>query len=354
MGKLHILLLGLYEHDAIGNFTLAIASHIRESGKKCAIYAQDHSASLHVDGTYEDFFSVVQPKDILLYTFSNVDPQLPRIMEAPCRRVIYYHNITPGHFFRPYDAGIADMLDRGRSLFPLVSQAHAVFANSAWSLRELMPYIAPDARYGVMPPLTKAMFERFENMGTSTTTPEWLPMPYILTMGRLVPHKNIIWGLKQFSALHAHMPQLSYAIVGGDGGMGAYAQEVVRLASTLGDAQRKVHFIGDVSDEDALAWLGNAHALLCVSQHEGFGVPLVEAMLRGVPVMALSQPAVNETLGAAALILESQDVEHNAERMESFLLNQKKIAKLKGMQYERCKVIKLLSVDNIFWEVLMS
>ncbi|WP_165072185.1 glycosyltransferase family 4 protein [Desulfovibrio sp. ZJ200] len=351
--KLHIVLLGLYEHDAIGSFTLSVASRARAAGVGCAIYAQDHSPSLRVDGTYEDFFSAVEPGDVLLYTLSNDDQQLPRLMESPCYRVIYYHNITPGRFFRPYDTGIADMLDRGRASLPLVSRANAVFANSAWSLEELLPHMAPEARRGVMPPLTPAMFERLAQRSHTGEATAAFPVPYVLTLGRLVPHKNIAWGLKFFAALHARMPSLTYAIVGGDGGVGAYAQELTRLASTLGDAQRNIHFIGEVSDAEALAWLDNAQALLCVSRHEGFGVPLVEGMMKGIPVLALSQPAVNETLGNGGLILEDEDMERNARRVAALLRSPKRLDALRLRQHARCQTLKTCALNNDFWETVL-
>lgn len=349
---LHIVLLGLYEHDAIGNFTRAIATRMKIAGHSCAIYAQDHSPSLRITGTYDDFFANVHPQDVLLYKLSDEDIQFPRLMEAPCQRVVYYHNITPGHFFRPYDAGIADMLDRGRKSLHIVSQAHAVFANSAWSLEELRPYITTGALCGVMPPLTEAMFDHFEKNTWHKTVPDWLPIPYLLTIGRLVPHKNIAWGLKQFAALRSHIPNLTYAIVGGDGGVGTYAQELSRLASTLGEAQNGIRFVGEVTDEAAALWLHHATALLCVSRHEGFGVPLVEAMLQGVPVVALSQPAVNETLGGAGLILEEQNTHDNAMLMKALLEDAPRLARMRHQQLLRCAVIKERASNNAFWDAL--
>lgn len=351
--RLHIVLLGLYEHDAIGSFTLSVASRARTAGVECAIYAQDHSPSLRVDGTYEDYFSAAAPGDVLLYMLSNDDAHLPRLLASPCRRVIYYHNITPGRFFRHYNAGIADMLDRGRASLSLVSQADAVFANSFWSLQELVPHMAPGARRGVMPPLTPAMFERLAQKPRKAEGTAALPVPYVLTLGRLVPHKNLAWGLKLFAALQARMPSLTYAIVGGDGGVGAYAQELSQLASTLGDAQRNIRFIGEVGDAEAIAWLDNAQALICASRHEGFGVPLVEGMAKGIPVLALSQPAVNETLGDGGLILEEEDMEQNARRALALLDNPERLEALRLRQRLRCQALKTSAIENDFWGTVL-
>lgn len=354
MKKIHVVLLGLYEHDAIGNFTRSIAAHLRSSGFCCEIFAEDHSPSLSTAGKYADFFASVKPCDTLLYMLSNDDGELSRLMRVPCRKIVYYHNITPGHFFRPYDAGIADMLDNGRQKLPLISGADAIFANSAWSLSELQPYISPRATANVMPPLTEEMFSRFES--PQAYSPEHIELPdyYLLTMGRIVPHKNIAWGIRQFIELRKRIPQLTYAIVGSDGGVGTYAKEVRHLADTLGGAGGAIQFVGEVPDGAAPLWIRHAAALLCASQHEGFGVPLVEAMLQGVPVMAMSQPAVIETLGGAGLILDENDLIGNAEKMAGILSSPDALTRMKKLQHHRCQALKENCMNNLFWKILTA
>lgn len=354
MKKIHIVLLGLYEHDAIGNFTRSIASYLDASGACCAIYAEDHSPALSTAGKYDDFFACVQPCDTLLYMFSNDDGNLHKLMSVPCHRIVYYHNITPGSFFRPYDAGIADMLDNGRKKIPLISAADAVFANSAWSLSELQPHIAPTAYANVMPPLTEKMFSRFESPQQDPPAAGGLPVPYLLTIGRIVPHKNIAWGIRQFMELRKLIPELTYAIVGSDGGVGTYAQEMRQLADSMGGAGEAVRFVGEVPDGMAPLWIRHAAALLCASQHEGFGVPLVEAMLQGVPVMAMDQPAVVETLGGAGLILEEKDLPANAQKMAGIISDPEAVARMCSQQKQRCQAIKAASIHNPFWKMLLA
>lgn len=352
MATLRIVLLGIYEHDAIGNFTRSIAHCVDASGMPCGIYAQDHSPALKIAGTYDDFFASLQPDDVLLYKFSNDDPYLSRFMEAPCRRVVYYHNITPGHFFRPYHSGIAAMLDRARDSLHLVSKAHAVFANSAWSLDDLVPHLPSHCTTGVMPPLTAQMLHDL----TEQSTTFWgnLPVPYILTVGRLVPHKNIAWGLRLFAKLRMHMPHLSYVIMGGDGGITGYAAEIRGLLATLGEAADHVYFIGEVNEADATAWRCHATALLCASLHEGFGVPIVEAMVQQIPIVALDQPAVRETLQNAGCILCNKDMDKDAAQVASLLQSSSALAALRLIQKQRVADIRKDIINNHFWPVICS
>jgi glycosyltransferase involved in cell wall biosynthesis len=347
---LRIVLTDLYEYDAVGNFARGVAAWAGARGIPCAVHAERHSPSLTVDGDFADFFRQVGPEDVLLYHLPHEDPELARLLAAPCRRVAYYHNITPGHFFALYDPDLAAMLDRGRASLPLLAGADAVFANSAWSLAEVLPHLRGGAISGVMPPLTPERLNRLE--AGPATAPADSPRPYLLTVGRLAPHKNIAGGLRLFAALHRRLPALHYVILGGESGIAGYLKEVRALAAGLGEAAAQIHFTGHVDDAEAAAWFRNAAGLLCCSRHEGFGVPLVEAMACGVPVMALDQPAVRETLGRAGLLLAGADVEDDAGRVAGLLLDAAGLAEVVERQRARLAELRAAVEENSFWAAI--
>ena len=72
-------------------------------------------------------------------------------------------------------------------------------------------------------------------------------------------------------------------------------------------------FTDGVSHDELLAYYESAHVFISMSEHEGFGVPLVEAMLKRVPIVALAGTAVTETLGGAGVLFDRVDIAEFAE-----------------------------------------
>jgi glycosyltransferase involved in cell wall biosynthesis len=85
----------------------------------------------------------------------------------------------------------------------------------------------------------------------------------------------------------------------------SYAEAVFALADELGLAGA-VHHGEDLSDGELGAWYADADVFVCLSEHEGFCIPLLEAMQSGLPIVAFSAGAVPETVGDAGVLLESK------------------------------------------------
>jgi glycosyltransferase involved in cell wall biosynthesis len=336
----------LYVHDAIVNFTSRIAEWTKVKNIPSTIFTERHSQSISVDGNYSDFFRRVQADDVLLFHLPHEEPYLSKFMSLPCRKVVYYHNITPGSFFRPYDPVLANMLDRGRASLPLLAKADAVFAASNWSLAEVLPFLRPEAKYGVLPPFTEDMLSPL-TLSPIDETPLFPPKSYLITVGRLVPHKNQVWGIRMFAELHKMLPDLSYLIVGS--GIDSYEKELRLLASGLGEAASKIHFIGTVNDNKAASLFSNAAGLLCCSLHEGFCAPLVEAMVYGVPIFALSQPAVCETLGNSGVILDADDYKNAAEQIRAVLTEDQLSSTILQKKQQQLDKLKTKCKYSNFW-----
>jgi glycosyltransferase involved in cell wall biosynthesis len=342
---LRLVVSDLFPGDAIGNFVLGVAARMRREGAPCALYAQRRAPSLPVDGDYAAFFRDAEPGDILLYQLSNGDPGFAPLMNSPCRRVVYYHNITPGRFFRPYDAATADLLDKGRAGLPLLAGADAVFANSAWSLAEVSPYLANGASRGVMPPLAAGAAVR--PAGEVPAPGHDLPTPYLLNVGRVIPHKNTVGALRTYAALRERMPELSCVVMGG--GFGAYEREAREAAAALGAG---IRFTGRVDAAEARRLFAQAAGLLCASLHEGFCIPLVEAMESGLPVFAVKQPAVRETLGGAGLLLDGENAAADADLIRAALKDPEALAAMRQKGRARAEALRREAAGNAFWPAI--
>ncbi len=140
-----------------------------------------------------------------------------------------------------------------------------------------------------------------------------LPQQFVLHVGTLQPRKNIPLLLEAFARLP--LSQVHLVLVGGKGWM---YEEIFARVTALG-LQERVHFAGYVPDAELPLWYGAAALLALPSLYEGFGLPLVEAMACGCPVLAANVSSLPEAVGEAGLLLPPDDAQAWAEGMTAVL-----------------------------------
>lgn len=259
-------------------------------------------------------------KDVSLFShYSIFDEYFDQYVHLPFKRkILYFHNVTPSVFFRDYDPSFADLLDMARTQYPLFSTFDAVLANSRYSLEQIRPYVRKDVPCGIFPP-----YFRLAPSAVTSTTPVPLPAARhaLLWVGRIAPHKRPDLALAVFDELVRSGVDASLTFVGGGRyDFPGFAAHMDACLSRLEPATReRVLFLQDLSDEQ-LAWLyRNAALLLCTSAHEGYCMPLAEAAACGLPVAAMPQPAVLETLNGGGIVLEEEPTVA-AQRIKAFLI----------------------------------
>ncbi len=142
----------------------------------------------------------------------------------------------------------------------------------------------------------------------------------VLFVGRMVPNKRIEDLIRFFHAYHAfHNPRSRLLLIGAQGGFERYMTALHQLTATLGNTH--VHFVGQVSNEELVAFYEIADLFLCASEHEGFCVPLVEAFYKQVPVLAYAATAVPATMDGAGILYDDKDPTHVAALMDAVLSN---------------------------------
>jgi glycosyltransferase involved in cell wall biosynthesis len=219
---------------------------------------------------------------------------------------IVYHNITPSRFFRPYDAEFADVLDDGRRELAMMRQrASFAFAVSPYNARELES-LGYD-RVGLTPLIVDV--EELAGMRPDANMAQYLATqldgPLILFVGQVLPHKRPDLLLAAFHVLNTYLvPEARVAVVG-PGRNAAYRVAVARYARELN--LNRAWLTGWVRDEELVAFFRAADVLVTTSEHEGFCVPLLEAMAFDVPVVARPFAAIPETLGDAGVLLPAGD-----------------------------------------------
>jgi glycosyltransferase involved in cell wall biosynthesis len=150
-----------------------------------------------------------------------------------------------------------------------------------------------------------------------------LPARYILHVGTLQPRKNIPTLLEAFAKLNQSDTVLVLV-----GGKGWFYDEIEAKVRSL-DLAKRVRFTGYVADADLPLWYNAAAVLVFPSEYEGFGMPIVQAMACGTPVIAANTSAVPEVSGEAARLFDPRDVATLTEQMAIVLDNPKVRAKMR-------------------------
>ncbi|HKV39430.1 MAG TPA: glycosyltransferase, partial [Blastocatellia bacterium] len=220
------------------------------------------------------------------------------------RKILIYHNITPPEYFEddPFIAGYARKgREQLRALRDLVEFA---FADSEFNRAELK---RTGFRYTGVLPVTFAL-EELKSVTPNLALERSLNgSTNFLFVGRMAPNKKQDELISTFAYYHRNIDAKSRLIlVGSASGSGEFYRLVSDLVREEGIAGA-VKFTGRVSDGDLVSYYRTASAYVSMSEHEGFGVPLIESMLFDVPVVAFKASAVPLTLGGAGLLFTRKD-----------------------------------------------
>jgi glycosyltransferase involved in cell wall biosynthesis len=233
--------------------------------------------------------------DLLLIHYSAYAPKLRAVLELPQRKLLISHNITPARWFWDHDPQAAVVCALGRKQLPEFAAAADLAAGvSLYNAREL-------GSETVIPIL-------FDPAALGAPAAEGPPSPpTILFVGRLAPHKRqdaVIRAFELYRRRHALDARL--VLVGAP--INARYEAAMRaLAAELSPGNVTIE--SGLTPEQLAARWRSAHAFLCLSEHEGFCIPLLEAFHFGVPVIARPVGGVPEVVGDAALLLGDGDGE---------------------------------------------
>lgn len=337
-GTIRLVLSDLYREDAIGNFVLALKDLFAAQAVPCAIYSERSGKDIEINGTYDDLLADVCQDDILFYQLSNIDSRFDELLSVNCRKLFYYHNITPGHYFAPYLPEVAKKLNLGREQFKQLNRVQAILANSEYSLREVAPFVSDEAYLNVVPPVTAKIVKRLQPE-TKPTFPNFLPTGtrYLIMVGRIVPHKRYEDAVDIFEHLTELMPSLHLVMVGS--WCIPYVKQLRAKLSKSKVTKDHIHITGQLPIKELQSAMHYSSGLLCTSRHEGFGVPVLEAMGTGLPVLAHDHPAIKELLGDTGFLFDSENPNKAAVAITAILNDRLTCIKIIQAQKERYQKI---------------
>jgi glycosyltransferase involved in cell wall biosynthesis len=289
----------------VGNQVRYLQSLLRAWGYASEVYASQWDEECGGQVRPADAWPKEAREDSVLLIHHSFESRLvPLIARGPGRKVLVYHNVTPAPLFEGFDRKVAAACEAAREeLLALRPLVEAAFAYSHFSAEELTA--AGFARVDVLPfaldwsafhaPADPAFEAEFDDGCVN-----------ILFVGRAVPSKRIDDVMRVFAAYQRLYQPRSRLLIAGylnrETPYGTYLHGVKELLGA-----ERIHLLGRVSASQLSACYSVATAYLSMSRHEGFGVPLLEAMERGVPVVAYGAAAVPETMGGAGLATRTRD-----------------------------------------------
>ena len=235
-------------------------------------------------------------EEIVLVHYSGHAAGLERALAGTRRTLVVSHNVTPPRYFWATDPVTAAVCELGQEqLGRLAAGAGAVAGVSEFNARQLERLSGRPA--AVIPVLFRPAPAPVD--GVEPDRP-----PTILFVGRLAPHKRQDLVIAAFARYRRSAPGARLVLVGSPA-TDEFEAELHAQADRL--APGAVKFEREISRERLASHYAEAHLFLCLSEHEGFCIPLLEAFHSGVPVIARDAGAVAEVLGDAGVLLGPDD-----------------------------------------------
>ncbi len=300
MAEINQIMPALVYGDAIGNHAYELWRLLNSWGIKSTIYAN------YIDARYAQaarHYTELQgnAKNTLLYHYSIGSKVTDFVLGLPDRLIPYYHNITPAAFFEGINNALAQELTHGRTELQRLAHCGWALAASEYNRVELLQmgfrnvevvtYLVDFGRLerGAQGEAAKGIRQRVAAQSPTTK---------LLFIGRIAPNKcqhdliNMLHYYRQFID-----PKTQLWLVGANNHAGAYQLQLDVLVHRH-SLENAVQFVGAVGTDDGLgAFYEMADAFVCMSEHEGFCVPIIEAMHFELPVFAYDATGVTYTLG---------------------------------------------------------
>jgi len=301
MTAVHQLIPVLTVGDAISGAARETRKMLLELGYDSAIYAGVVDSRVRHEARPESRLAGdVSENDAVIYHMSLGTILTKRWLNLKARHVLVYHNVTPAHYFQDVSARVAYDLQVGyEELRDAALTADLCIADSTFNLSELACF-GVDSGVVIPPPVD--LWRLSPQKAAPPVTPT------LLFVGRFAPNKRHDMLLFILKALReTSHPDARLILAGSLVDAEPYVAALAFQASELGIEDAITIPITGISDRQLHDYYAAASVFVCASEHEGFCMPLLEAMAFSVPVVALDAGAVGETVGEAAALMHTLD-----------------------------------------------
>ncbi len=331
--------------DAIGSHVAWIRDHLRSQGCDSEIFVGTENKATSAE-TFDlqeiDRHVHSQVDTLLLYHVAQASPCAPFLLDRPERLALVFHNFTPPELLLHWDPAVAfELLKAQDQLVDLVERSVFAICDSDFNAQVLREF--GHINSSVIPLPVEA---------STSLEPTRHNTPTVLFVGRIAPNKGIHDLIVGISILQQRLPDVKLRLVGAPT-TELYDNAIEGLIDTL-DLSDVVSLTGWIDDEQLEREYRQASVFCTLSDHEGFGVPIVEAMARGLPVVAHGNTAISETVGSAGLLLTAKTPTVVAAALERVLTDNVLTNHLSNSGRRRSKAFAPLKVADQLDRVLSS
>ncbi len=339
-----ILLPIISNGDATSNHTKILKNLLEDKGFAVRLITET------VQSNYDNNISIADWKysnntTILQHCIGS--PIADRIIQEEIPIILNYHNITPAHFFHKWHPDIENAVQKGRTqLQQLVPLTIGAIADSQFNAVELK-------QMGFSNVAVSPVMCELANQPTPTiSAPSIIPQDAgtVLFVGRIAPnkcHQDLIFAL----AMLVHKRPRAKLLLIGEASPATYLASLQELAKQL-SIENQIIFAGKVSDKDLLQAYQVADVFASTSEHEGFGVPLLEAMVNNLPVVAYDSAAVAETIQTGGILLTDKRPATLATALDTVLSDPQLRSKLQNSAIQSAQRFHLSVTRQQIWDTL--
>jgi glycosyltransferase involved in cell wall biosynthesis len=298
--------------DAVGDSARHVRDLVRALGHQSELYALTIDDDLKHDvRPFSD--PAARRGDLTIFHFALPSPMTSAFASLSGGRILQYHNVTPAAFFAPYDPALFRLAALGREdLSTLVGHVELALGDSDFNRRELetlgfeptgvFPIAIDTSR--VTNPVARPALERLLDD----------ELVNFLFVGRIAPNKKIEDHIRLAEHYKRYVDAYyRFIFVGRYDVVPGYYATIRALMSEFRLLNDRFVFTGPIPDEELAVYYRHAAVYISLSEHEGFCVPLLEAMAADVPVLAYAAAAVPDTLGGAGVQFAPKNLEYAAE-----------------------------------------
>ncbi len=325
MTRIAILTPSVTSADAVSNDVFGMNEVLKNQGYKTRIYAEGWSdmqrETIWPANKIGSFLN--SPSDLLIYHYSRGwEFGLKLLAELKCRTAIKYHNVTPPEFFSRFSEDLTRMCGEGRAQLKSIVKAgcDVYMSASLYNEQDLLEEGLEREKSYVVPP-----FHHIDRLQGVTADTNVLRMyaddkVNVVMVGRLAPNKAHPALIEAFASYHHDYNSNSRLFIVGkeERRLNSY-NTLLREMVALLKMRNAVVFAGEVSDGELKAYYSLSDVFMITSEHEGFCVPLVEAMYMKVPIVAYGSSAITGTINGAGLVWAERNPYLLAESIDSIV-----------------------------------
>jgi len=358
---IHQFVPNLHAGDAVGRHTQRLRDAIVARGIPSRIYVQGTEAMTASETEeFSAYAATSHPGDVLVYQFATASDLAPWLTARQETLVVNYHNVTPPELYEPWDRDIARIQQRARrELHVMAPRTALAIADSTFNVADLTAagygataVVAPIAAITLGRPVAGATRGAADPAVRTRSIAQGRGARW-LCVGRLAPNKAVEDALMALVVTRARHDRAATLTVVGKPVQEGYHGALRRFVADMG-LEQAVTFRGHVSDDEVASAFDQADLLIVPSVHEGFCVPMVEAMAVGLPVVASRSGVSRDVLGEAGIMVDTHDPETLADAIAGLLADPVRYAALARAGQGQLRALDLVGSGDRIVDLVLA